>query len=100
MPQLVETEFSDGSTKRIWWENNYRNNEDEFIFDVSKKPARLSLDPDAQSLDVDYRNNSTKLKRKDTFDWPGMNYKPRDKIVYTWLPSLYYNNIDSYSPGL
>ena len=29
-----------------------------------------------------------------------MNYKPRDKIVYTWLPSLYYNNIDSYSPGL
>ena len=100
LPQLVETEFSDGSTKRIWWENNYRNNEDEFIFDVSKKPARLSLDPDAQSLDVDYRNNSTKLKRKVTFDWPGMNYKPRDKIVYTWLPSLYYNNIDSYSPGL
>ena len=100
MPQLVETEFYDGSTKRIWWENNYWNNEDEFIYDVSKKPVRLSLDPDAQSLDVDYRNNSTKLKRKITFDWPGMNYKPRDKIVYTWLPSLYYNNIDSYSPGL
>ena len=58
------------------------------------------MDPDAQSLDVDYRNNSTRLKRKITFDWPGMNYKPRDKIVYTWLPSLYYNKIDSYSPGL
>ena len=100
MPQLVETEFYDGSTKRIWWENNYWNNEDEFIYDVSKKPVRLSLDPDAQSLDVDYRNNSTKIKRKITFDWPGMNYKPRDKIVYTWLPSLFYNKIDSYSPGL
>ena len=33
MPQLVETEYSDGSNKRIWWENNYWNNEDEFIFD-------------------------------------------------------------------
>ena len=22
MPQLVETEFPDGSTKRIWWKNN------------------------------------------------------------------------------
>ena len=100
MPQLIETEFFDGSTERIWWENNYWNNEDEFMFNVPKKPVRLCLDPDAQSLDVDYRNNSTKIKRKITFDWPGMNYKPRDKIVYSWLPSLYYNNIDGYSPGL
>ena len=100
MPLLVETEFSDGSYKRIWWDNSYWNNEDDFIFDVTQKPVRLNLDPDAQTLDVDYRNNSTKLKSKFIFDWPGMNYKPRDEIVYTWLPSLFYNDIDGYTPGL
>ena len=63
MPQLVETEFYDGSTKRIWWENNYWNNEDEFIL-MFQKTRKTKLDPDAQSLDVDYRNNSTKLKEK------------------------------------
>ena len=100
MPLLVETEFYDGSNKRIWWKNNYWNNDDKFIFDVPQKPFRISLDPDAQMLDVDFRNNTTKLKRKITFDWPGMNYKPRDKIVYSWLPSLFYNDLDGYVPGL
>ena len=38
MPQLVETEFYDGSTKRIWVENNYWNNEDEFILMFQKNP--------------------------------------------------------------
>ena len=70
MPLLVETEFSDGSYKRIWWDNSYWNNEDDFIFDVTQKPVRLNLDPDAQTLDVDYRNNSTKLKSEIIFDWP------------------------------
>ena len=42
MPQLVETEFSDGSTKKIWWENYHWNNEDEFTFNTQKKPLRIS----------------------------------------------------------
>ena len=99
MPMLVETEFSDGSSNRIWWENNYWRNEDKFVYDVPLKPLKIVLDPDAQTLDVDYRNNSSRLSSEFTFDWPGMNYKPRDKIVYSWLPSLFYNRVDHYIPG-
>ena len=29
-----------------------------------------------------------------------MRYNPRNKIVYRWLPSLYYNELDGYAPGV
>ena len=100
MPLLVETEFYDGTSDRRWWNNYDWNIKDTFLYSVPSKPKRVTLDPDVQTLDVDYRNNSTNLDYKIVFDWPGMNYEPRDKILYRWLPSLYYNELDSYSPGL
>jgi hypothetical protein len=100
MPLLVETEFYDGTSDRRWWNNYDWNIKDTFLYSVPSKPKRVTLDPDVQTLDVDYRNNSTNLDYKIVFDWPGMNYEPRDKILYRWLPSLFYNEPDSYSPGL
>ena len=40
------------------------------------------------------------MDHKFIFDWPGMKYNPRDTMVYKWLPSLYYNQEDGYTPGL
>ena len=100
MPMLVETEFSDGSIDRRWWKNYEWKNIDKFVFNVPRDPVKVTLDPDVQTMDVDYRNNSTKLSSKILFDWPGMNYKPRNQIIYSWLPSLQYNNTDKYIPGI
>ena len=100
MPLLVETELYDGSFDRIWWNNYDWNTNDTFSYSVPSKPKKVTLDPDVQLLDVDYRNNSTNSDYEIVFDWPGMNYKPRNKILYGWLPSLYYNELDGYSPGL
>ena len=100
MPLVVETELNDGSTDRRWWNNYDWNIKDTFSYMVPSKPKRVTLDPDVQTMDVDYRNNSTNLDYKILFDWPGMNYNPRDKILYSWIPSLYYNELDSYSPGV
>lgn len=100
MPLLVETELYDGSVDKRWWNNYEWNTNDVFSYSVPSKPKKVTLDPDVQLLDVDYRNNSTNSDYEIVFDWPGMNYKPRNKILYSWLPSVYYNELDGYSPGL
>ena len=52
-------------------------------------------------MDLDYRNNSTKMDRRFIFDWPGLNYKPRDAVVYRWMPAFYYDyETSDFSPGL
>ena len=40
MPMLIETEFSDGSIDRRWWQNYDWKNIDKFVFNV---PLELSL---------------------------------------------------------
>ena len=99
MPLLIETELEDGSVYREWWENHLWRTKDTVNYIVPSKPVRITLDPDAQTMDVDLRNNTTRMDYKLIFDWPGMRYNPRDTVVYKWLPSLYYNSVDSYTPG-
>ena len=59
------------------------------------------MDPEVQTLDMDLRNNSTKMKKTILFDWPGIWYNPRDEMVYWWSPNFYFNSDDSdFAPGL
>ena len=100
MPLLIETELEDGTLNRRWWENHLWRTSDTISYVVASKPIRITLDPDGQTMDVDLRNNTTKMDYEVTFDWPGMRYNPRNKTVYKWLPSLFYNEHDGYAPGV
>ena len=101
MPLLVETEYEDGSTDRQWWDRHLWRFEDTLKYSSKKKPKAITLDPDVQLMDLDYRNNSTKMDRRFIFDWPGLNYKPRDAVVYRWMPAFYYDyETSDFSPGL
>ena len=101
MPLLVETEYEDGSTDRQWWNRHLWRFEDTLKYSSKKKPKAITLDPDVQLMDLDYRNNSTKMDRRFIFDWPGLNYKPRDAVVYRWMPAFYYDyETSDFSPGL
>ncbi len=90
IPLLVETTFKDGTKDRRWWENHLWRYEDTFIYTVDKKPVKVTIDPDVQTVDLDYRNNTTAMKRKILFDWPGLWYNPRDEYVIRWIPNFYY----------
>ena len=101
MPMLVETTFDDGSVSRSWWDNHLWRFQDTLRYSSSKKPVLVRLDPDVQTLDLDFRNNSTKMKKKILFDWPGISYNPRDEMVYWWSPHFYYySNESDFAPGL
>ena len=101
LPLLIETEFDDGSIDRRWWDRHLWRFSDTLSFLVSKNPKRISIDPDVQTMDLDYRNNTTKLKKRILFDWPGLGYSPRNAMVYRWMPNFYYNDNNSdFSPGL
>ena len=97
MPEILQK-----STKhQIWWKNHKFRVKDTFTYNVPSKPDNVTLDPEAQTMDLDYRNNSTKMDKRFIFDWPGLNYKPRDAIVYSWMPAFYYDHEASdFSPGL
>ncbi len=90
IPLLVETTFKDSTKDRRWWENHLWRYEDTFIYTVDKKPVKVTIDPDVQTVDLDYRNNTTAMKRKILFDWPGLWYNPRDEYVIRWIPNFYY----------
>ena len=90
MPMLVETKFEDGTTDRRWWDNHLWRFQDTLRYSVNKKPVSVTLDPDVQTVDLDLRNNSTSMKRRILFDWPGLWYQPRDEMVYLWSPYIYY----------
>tara|TARA_Y100000590_G_scaffold435016_1_gene553944 strand:+ start:739 stop:3747 length:3009 start_codon:yes stop_codon:yes gene_type:complete len=100
LPLLVETEFQDGSVDRRWWKNQLWRFDDTFSYIVGKEPVSVALDPDVQTVDLDYRNNVTKMKYHIMFNWPGNQYNPRDQYVLRWMPYYYYNSdaVD-FAPG-
>jgi hypothetical protein len=101
MPLKIETKLADGSIDVRWWENHKWRFLDTFSYEVDSKPLSVTIDPDVQTVDLDYRNNTTKMKKKILFDWPGLYYNPRDQYVYRWSPQFYYNESESdFSPGI
>ncbi|MBA65160.1 MAG: hypothetical protein CMG55_05100 [Candidatus Marinimicrobia bacterium] len=101
LPILVETEFEDGSKERQWWDKHLWRFNDTLRFSVTKKPKAITLDPDVQTMDLDYRNNTTKLKKKIIFNWPSLAYRPRNEMIYRWMPNFYYDkNGSDFAPGL
>ena len=101
MPLLVETTFEDGTTDRRWWKNHLWRYEDTFNYSVDKKPVSVTIDPDVQTVDLDFRNNTTNMKKTLMFDWPGLWYNPRNEYVIRWMPNFYYHQESSgFAPGL
>ena len=101
IPLKIETTYFDGTKDNRWWVNHPWRFSDTLSYSVNKKPIKVTLDPNVQTLDLDYRNNTTKIDRKLIFNWPGLNYNPRDAIVYKWNPNFYYdNNGKDLSPGI
>ena len=100
LPLLIETKFEDGTKDRQWWGRHLWRFKDTLRYSVNKKPKSVTLDPDVQTMDLDYRNNTTRLDKKIIFDWPGLDYRPRNFMVYRWMPSFFYNSSTSdFSPG-
>jgi hypothetical protein len=101
MPLLVETQFKDGTVDRRWWKNQLWRFEDTFSYTVNQEPVAVTLDPDVQTVDLDYRNNTTKMKHHIMFNWPGSWYNPRDQYVVRWMPYFYYRSDSAdFAPGL
>ena len=83
MPLLVETELYDGSVDRRWWNNYDWNTNDTFSYSVPSKPKKVTLDPDVQTLDVDFRNNSTNSDYEIVVWLPLENtFKSKNILVY------------------
>ena len=100
MPQLIETTLEDGTVHKIWWKNHKFRIRDTFVYNVPGKPLYATLDPDAQTMDIDYRNNfSTKMPEERMLYRPGMNYQPRNKYVLQYYPTVHYLDKDGYMPG-
>ena len=101
MPQLVEITFVDGSRERLWWKNHKWRKQDTFTFNVDKEAKSVALDPDAQTMDVDFRNNfSGRMPREWQFNWINTNYNPRNLFYVQWIPALSYHELDGYTPGI
>ena len=101
IPLLVETTFEDGTTDRRWWKNHLWRYKDTFNYSVDKKPVSVTIDPDVQTVDLDFRNNTTNMKKNLMFDWPGLWYNPRNEYVIRWMPNFYYHQESSgFAPGL
>ena len=101
MPQLVEITFVDGSRERLWWKNHKWRKQDTFTFNIDKEAKSVALDPDAQTMDVDFRNNfSGRMPMEWQFNWINTNYNPRNLFYVQWIPALSYHEQDGYTPGI
>tara|TARA_S200000501_G_scaffold339840_1_gene347867 strand:+ start:66623 stop:69601 length:2979 start_codon:yes stop_codon:yes gene_type:complete len=101
MPMLIKTEFDDGTSDLRWWTNHLWRYHDKIVFSVDKKPTVVSIDPSVQTMDLDYRNNTTKMKTYHMLDLPGNGFNPRDKYVIKWKPSMYFNSTTNvFAPGI
>ena len=67
LPLLIETELENGSYDRRWWTNHLWRFEDTLSFTLKEEPISVTIDPDVQTVDLDYRNNTTRLKKKILF---------------------------------
>ena len=91
LPMLVHTELEDGSVDSIWWSNRKSWFSDTLKYEVEKKPKVITIDPFFQTLDVDFRNNTTNFPNHISFYWPGLDrYNPRGKGVLLYKPHIYY----------
>jgi len=93
--------FHENGYEDFWWTNHSYRYDDIFSFSTTYSPIKVVLDPDVQTLDLDFRNNTTKMENKIIFNWPGLYYNPRDEYVYKWNPNFYYHKpSNDFSPGL
>ena len=100
MPLKIKTSFSDGTFDTRWWQNHLWRYNDLFEYTVDKKPLKVTIDPESRLVDLDFRNNTTKMDNKVVFDWPGLDYNPRNEYLYRWSPQFYYwNPISDFAPG-
>lgn len=100
-PLDIGVQLANGDEFRTRWSNHLWRWEDEFTFAVPDRPRKIILDPDNQTLDVNLLNNRSGVPRhRIVFDWPGMNYMPRDAYVVRWNPVLWYHEKDGFKPGV
>lgn len=101
LPLVVETHLADGTRHRARWNNHLWRFGDEFTYSVPARPLRAVLDPRGMTLDLDRRNNHTgQMPAEWSFNWPGMNYRPRDRYLIQWAPRLEYHELDGWMPGV
>ena len=101
LPMLIHTTLEDGSVDSLWWWNKDSWSIDTLRYQVERKPMKITLDPFFQTLDVDFRNNTTKMSNHISFYWPGIDrYNPRDKNVLLYKPHMfYYRPNNDIAPG-
>ena len=101
LPMKIQTLMEDGSKNERWWVNHAWRISDTLSYSIPKKPKKVILDPNVQTLDIDYRNNTTKMEKSILFNWPNLYYNPRHKVVYKWNPNFYFENSkNDFSPGI
>lgn len=100
-PVPIGIDFRDGTQEIVKYEDFLWQFDNQFEVPVDKEPVKVVLDPEARTMDIDFRNNyKTFMPHEFYFDWPGTGYAPRDRYVLKWHPELAYHDVDGFIPGL